>query len=213
MGQFHTSFLHHNVILMANSFCCNFIYGYQIATKFWTCHDSPAVVSCAKFCSDHIRIEMWAKQKYRRIWMVMENTIVKWATDFKLTKLDPLSLPLILVVYQEYVLENWLYYNGPELYLIHLSNIPKTQLVYVIFFYSNCWFSCALIMLVFITLLFCDNFFWLCCTPLVLSHLWTCNFYCICNPSGYNGASLNRPPLDGLKIEVVCHGSSNEHDL
>ena len=28
--------------------------GHQIASKFCTCHDSYAVVACAKFCSDHL---------------------------------------------------------------------------------------------------------------------------------------------------------------
>ena len=34
-------------------FLCNAIIGYNIATKLCTCHDSTAVVPCAKFHSDH----------------------------------------------------------------------------------------------------------------------------------------------------------------
>ena len=34
-------------------FLCNAIIGYHIATKLYTCHDSTAVVPCAKFHSDH----------------------------------------------------------------------------------------------------------------------------------------------------------------
>ena len=35
-------------------FCCNFIFGHDIAINFCTCHDSTAVVSCAKFCGDFL---------------------------------------------------------------------------------------------------------------------------------------------------------------
>ena len=34
-------------------FLCNAIIGYHIATKLYTCHDSTAVVPCAKLHSDH----------------------------------------------------------------------------------------------------------------------------------------------------------------
>ena len=43
---------------MENLFSSNSITGDHIATKFGTCHDSPAVVPCAKFCSDHF-ISTW----------------------------------------------------------------------------------------------------------------------------------------------------------
>ena len=56
--------------------CHNSVAGHQIATNFCTCHDSTAVVPCAKFCSDHcIRIEMRAN----RIWIAMEKPLVKRA--------------------------------------------------------------------------------------------------------------------------------------
>ena len=54
----------------------------HITTKFGTCHDSPAVVPCAKFCSDHfISIGMRAKWNFHHIWIVMEKLLVKWSPD------------------------------------------------------------------------------------------------------------------------------------
>ena len=46
-------FFTHNSNLMANPFRHNFILGYQITTNFCTCHNSTAVVTCAKFCCDY----------------------------------------------------------------------------------------------------------------------------------------------------------------
>ena len=52
----------------------------HIATKYGTCHDSPAVVPCAKYCSDHfISILMRAKWNFHHIWNVMEKLLVKWS--------------------------------------------------------------------------------------------------------------------------------------
>ena len=68
-----------------NFVCCSSVPGHQIATKFCTCHDSYAVMSCAKFCSNHfiriwmktnricIKIELWLKIHMwdgSLIWMV-----------------------------------------------------------------------------------------------------------------------------------------------
>ena len=65
---------------MEISFRFNSITGNHIATKFGTCHDSPAVVPCAKYCSDHfISIWMRAKWNFHHIWIVMEKLLVKWA--------------------------------------------------------------------------------------------------------------------------------------
>ena len=52
----------------------------QIATKFGTCHGSPAVVPCAKSCSDHfISIWMRAKWNFHHISIVIDKLLVKWA--------------------------------------------------------------------------------------------------------------------------------------
>ena len=65
---------------MENLFSSNSITGDHIATKFGTCHDSPAVVPCAKSCSDHcISTWMRAKWNFHHIWIVMEKMLVKWA--------------------------------------------------------------------------------------------------------------------------------------
>ena len=79
---FHYRFFHHNSNLIEISFSFNSITGDHIATKFGTCHDSPAVVPCAKYCSDHfISIGMRAKWNFHHIWIVMEKLLVKWAPD------------------------------------------------------------------------------------------------------------------------------------
>ena len=65
---------------MEISLSSNSITDAHIATKFGTCHDSPAVVPCAKYCSDHfISIWMGAKWNFHHIWIVMEKLLVKWA--------------------------------------------------------------------------------------------------------------------------------------
>ena len=65
---------------MEISLSSNSITDDHIATKFGTCHDSPAVVPCAKYCSDHfISIWMGAKWNFHHIWIVMERLLVKWA--------------------------------------------------------------------------------------------------------------------------------------
>ena len=67
---------------MEISFSSNSITDNHIATKFGTCHDSPAVVPCAKYCSDHyIIIWMRAKWNFHHIWIVMEKLLVKWAPE------------------------------------------------------------------------------------------------------------------------------------
>ena len=77
---FHLRFFHHNSNSMEISFSSNSITGDHIATKFGTCHDSPAVVLCAKHCSDHyISIWMRAKWNFHHIWIAMEKLLVKWA--------------------------------------------------------------------------------------------------------------------------------------
>ena len=65
---------------MEISFSSNSTTDDHIATTFGTCHDSPAVVPCAKYCSDHyISIWMRAKWNFHHIWNVMEKLLVKWA--------------------------------------------------------------------------------------------------------------------------------------
>ena len=63
---------------MENWFWCNFIVRYQIATKFCTCHDSTAVLSCAKFHSDHF-ITAWKRAEWTShwIWITMEKSFIK----------------------------------------------------------------------------------------------------------------------------------------
>ena len=53
---------------MENSPCCNWITGLQCTTKLCACHDSTAVVPCAKFCGDQfVRAEVRAKWNFLQI--------------------------------------------------------------------------------------------------------------------------------------------------
>ena len=52
---------------------------HHIATNFYTCHDSKAVVPCARFHSDHfITISTRAEWNFHPIWILMEISFVKW---------------------------------------------------------------------------------------------------------------------------------------
>ena len=54
-----TIFFSRNSNSMGNLPCCNSITGLKITTNFCTCHDSTAVLPCAKFCCNHgVRIEL-----------------------------------------------------------------------------------------------------------------------------------------------------------
>ena len=67
---------------MEISFSSNSVTGDYIDTTFGTCHDSSAVVPCAKFCSDtFISIWMRGKWNFHHIWIVMEKLLVKWAPE------------------------------------------------------------------------------------------------------------------------------------
>ena len=68
---------------MENCFQGNSILRYYIATKFCTCHDSTAVVPCAKFHGDHCTTTwMRAEWNFHRIWITMEKPFVKWAPGY-----------------------------------------------------------------------------------------------------------------------------------
>ena len=50
---------------METSPCCKCVAGHQIAINICTCHDSTAVVSCTKFCSDPCsKIEERVERKF-----------------------------------------------------------------------------------------------------------------------------------------------------
>ena len=53
---------------------------HGIVTKFWTYHDSSAVVACANFCSEHsITIRETTKKDSNRTWITSEKSFVKRA--------------------------------------------------------------------------------------------------------------------------------------
>ena len=101
---------------MEISLSSNSITDVHIATKFGTSHDSPAVVPCAKYCSDHcISIWMGAKWNFHHIWIVMEKLLVKWAPDHE---------PIATMVYGAI-----LHHYAPvgKLSAVHPNNANDTQ--------------------------------------------------------------------------------------
>ena len=69
-GSFHPMFVTQNSNSMKILFCYKSISSNHITTKFCTCHDSIAAVTCTKFCSDNsLRIWMIAKgRKQNHLW-------------------------------------------------------------------------------------------------------------------------------------------------
>ena len=58
--------------------CC--FPGHHILTNFCTCPNSTAVVSCAKFSSDHF-ITIWITAKKKKLCLIlimMEKSLIKW---------------------------------------------------------------------------------------------------------------------------------------
>ena len=51
-GPFHEQFSTQNQNRIEITFCCDLICRTEITTNFCTCHDSNAVMTCAKVCSD-----------------------------------------------------------------------------------------------------------------------------------------------------------------
>ena len=85
-GPLHSQFFHRNLNFVENIFPCNFISSfklwYQVPSNFCTCHDSTAVVSCAKVCSYHMtKIRMKTKWPFCRIWITVQKSSVKWVSE------------------------------------------------------------------------------------------------------------------------------------
>ena len=67
-----------------------------ISMKFYTWHDSCAVVACADFYSDMTPYNgVTLKLFCHRIWITMEKFFMKWALDFEFTIDNPHFVPLI----------------------------------------------------------------------------------------------------------------------
>ena len=80
-GPFHQWYFHGNSNLM-ETFTFNSIVGYHTATKFCSCHDSTAVMQCAKFHSNFFTTTwMGAEWNFRQIWITIDNLFVKWAPE------------------------------------------------------------------------------------------------------------------------------------
>ena len=77
------SWFNHNSNSMEDWFQYNSIVGC-ITTKFCTCHDSAAVMSCAKFHSMHFTaLCLKAEWNFHWICFVVEKLLVKWAQHNK----------------------------------------------------------------------------------------------------------------------------------
>ena len=82
-GLFHWWFFHRNSFAMEISFCSFPNCSEVMAMKFCTWHDSCAVVTCAKFCSNMIaQSRVTLKPVSHQIWITMEKPLVKWAPGF-----------------------------------------------------------------------------------------------------------------------------------
>ena len=75
---FHLQYFHHNSNVMEISYCSHLNFNQPIAPSFFTCHDSCAVMACAKSWSDIIT-KNWitVKRNFHQIWFVMEQALVK----------------------------------------------------------------------------------------------------------------------------------------
>ena len=63
MGLSPRAHLTQHQIPIEITFRCDPVPGYQIVIKFCTCHDSAAVVSCAKFCCD-LLVKAWIRGEW-----------------------------------------------------------------------------------------------------------------------------------------------------
>ena len=111
---------------MEISLSSNSITGGHIATKLGTCHDSTAVVPCAKFCSDHF-ISFWmrAKWNFHHIWIVMEKLLVKWAPGLGCScwRLWSTMLQCVFVESQRFLLMEQSCSMDTVIWKIHLNRI------------------------------------------------------------------------------------------
>ena len=67
LGAIPTLIRHSQFSFEVILYCCNLVIDNQITTDFCTCHDSIAVVSCAKFCCDPL-IRIWMRRKLKFPW-------------------------------------------------------------------------------------------------------------------------------------------------
>ena len=78
-GPFHKWFFHRNSNSMENWFQCNSIVGLLV--KFWSCHESTAVVLCAKLHSHMTSLQHgWDQNEiFIEFWLQCEKLFIKWA--------------------------------------------------------------------------------------------------------------------------------------
>ena len=87
---FPERFFHPNSNWMDISFCSHPSCSEVIAMKFCTWHDSPAIMTCAKFCSNILPYNgVIRKLNSHRILITTEKSLVKWAPRGLVNKLSP----------------------------------------------------------------------------------------------------------------------------
>ena len=61
------------------SFCSDPNYNKRIISKFWTCHDSWALMACAKFCGDMFaRNGITTKKYFHWVWVLKVSDMSPW---------------------------------------------------------------------------------------------------------------------------------------
>ena len=97
--QFHKKFMKYWLKSCQNYFCCNFVCNDTSMSKFCICHDSSAVVACAKFWLDYfiifhtraahifIRFGLWAHKPFVK-WVAVGGGGCGWSGLVKLVSVE-----------------------------------------------------------------------------------------------------------------------------
>ena len=103
---------------------------FHMATNICTCHDSLAVMACAKYCSDYyVKISIRAKWIIHQFWIVVYKSVVRWVPWYPYgcmrssystvwsTREETRSIPLTTIV------------TGTIIVYHMLSNVPTPYLL------------------------------------------------------------------------------------
>ena len=117
---------HHNSNLTEILFYCNSVPCHQIATNFCTCHDSSAVMACAKFCSNYF-ITCWLKTKFCDKFELWRKNI---------SEMGPTPISLLKKAYQMInqisFIRSWWNFADSTTYMIllHVQNFTMSSSMY-----------------------------------------------------------------------------------
>ena len=120
-GAHFTKKLCHNPNSMEIPFCFFPDLNPLITTKFCTCHDSCAVMACAKFCSDQVTRNGLLPKQISSNWTILANIICEMGQGAKyvltvMTDVDWFlsSFPYLLVLWPLLRdLQVWCYFWAP----------------------------------------------------------------------------------------------------